>query len=443
MEKLRERAQSQGRGWFVFGVFFFFMLLHQADKLLIGPLTSQIIDTFKISYTKMGAVTTGALIVGAIAYPLWGYLYDRYARPKLLALDSFLWGATTWLNAIAPNFSMFIVTRASTGIDDSSYPGIYSLISDYFAPKVRGKVYGFLQVTQPIGYLIGMALALVLGGVIGWRKIFYITGALGIILAFIIFFGVKDIPRGKSEPELEGVGGEGLGKFHFEWKTALGLFKKKSLVILFVQGFFGVFPWNVITYWLFTYMEKERGYDEGTMLVTMIPAVLLLAAGYPLGGILGDRLFKRTLRGRAIVGAVGVVIGAVLMQITIGVPAQSTLTFGIMLCATAVFIPFASPNVLSIVYDVTEPEIRSTANATQAFIESIGSALAPLIAGIIADQTSLKDAILIICTSTWAICFLFFIVAAVLVPKDIKTLREKLALRASSMSGGQTSSAER
>ncbi len=427
-----------GHRWFVFGVFFFFMLLHQADKLLIGPLTSQIIDTFKISYTKMGAVTTGALIVGAIAYPLWGYLYDRYARPKLLALASFLWGATTWLNAIAPTFSAFIVTRASTGIDDSSYPGIYSLISDYFAPKVRGKIYGFLQVTQPIGYLIGMALALMLGGVLGWRKIFYLTGALGVLLAIVIFFGVKDVPRGKSEPELQDVGGEGLGKFHFEWKTAFGLFKKPSLVILFVQGFFGVFPWNVITYWLFTYMERERGYDEGTMLITMVPAVLLLAAGYPLGGVLGDRLFRKTPRGRAIVGAIGVVIGMILMQITINVPAQSTLTFGIMLCVTAIFIPFASPNVISIVYDVTEPEIRSTANATQSFIESIGSAMAPLIAGIIADHTSLKDAILIICTSTWAICFVFFIVAAILVPKDIAALRDKLAKRASIIAGPST-----
>ncbi len=59
-----------------FWIMFCFMLLHQADKLLIGPLTTQIMDTFKISYTQMGAVTTGALIVGAIFYPLWGWLYE-------------------------------------------------------------------------------------------------------------------------------------------------------------------------------------------------------------------------------------------------------------------------------------------------------------------------------------------------------------------------------
>ncbi len=35
--------------WLVIGIFFAFMLLHQADKLLIGPLTTPIMDTFKIS----------------------------------------------------------------------------------------------------------------------------------------------------------------------------------------------------------------------------------------------------------------------------------------------------------------------------------------------------------------------------------------------------------
>ena len=34
--------------WFVVAVFFFFMLLHQADKLLIGPLTTPIMKEFGI-----------------------------------------------------------------------------------------------------------------------------------------------------------------------------------------------------------------------------------------------------------------------------------------------------------------------------------------------------------------------------------------------------------
>ena len=124
--------------WFVVAVFFLFMLLHQSDKLLIGPLTTPIMETFGIDEVQMGAVFTGALLLGAILYPLWGYLYDRFARAKLLALASFIWGSTTWLSAVAPTYPTFLVTRATTGIDDSSYPGIFSLISDYFGPDMRG-----------------------------------------------------------------------------------------------------------------------------------------------------------------------------------------------------------------------------------------------------------------------------------------------------------------
>jgi hypothetical protein len=59
------KTQSRYR-WFVVGIFFVFMLLHQYDKSLIGPLTTPIMEQFKISHTQMRRVSTGALIVGAI-----------------------------------------------------------------------------------------------------------------------------------------------------------------------------------------------------------------------------------------------------------------------------------------------------------------------------------------------------------------------------------------
>jgi MFS family permease len=414
--------------WLVVGIFFSFMLLHQADKLLIGPLTTPIMDTFRINEVQMGLVSSGAVLVGAIFYPLWGYLYDRYARAKLLALAALIWGATTWFGAIAPTFPLFMVTRASTGIDDSSYPGLYSLVADYFGPKVRGRVYGLLHVTSPIGYLMGMVLALMLGGAIGWRGVFYITGSLGVVISAAIFFAVKEVPRGCSEPEMAGL--EQVGKYEFNWKTVRGLFHKPSLVLLFVQGFFGAFPWQVITFWFFRYLEKERGYTSNEVLITMVIAVLIMAAGYPLGGWIGDTLFRRTARGRLIVATLGVAAGAVLLFLTLNVPLGNKPMFLGMMSVSALFIPFASANVLSTVYDVTLPEVRSTANAVQSFIEQIGSAVAPTLAGLIAITSTLKDAILVICLSTWILCVLAFLAAIYLVPRDIRGLRKQLRERA-------------
>jgi MFS family permease len=419
---------SSNYRWFVVVIFFFFVLLHQADKLLIGPLTENIIKDFHITMTQMGAVSMGAMIVGAIFYPIWGYLYDRYSRPKLLALASLIWGSTTWLNAIAPNYSTFLVTRSSTGIDDSSYPGLYSLVSDYFGPKMRGKVYGLLQFTQPLGYLVGMVLGLILGGMIGWRGIFYITGSLGVVMAAVIFFGVRDVPRGQSEPEMADF--DVTGHYQFNWKTARDLFKKPSLLLLFTQGFFGVFPWNAITIWFFYYLGSERGFSSTTQLIVMVIAVLILAAGYPIGGSLGDYFFKRDRRGRLFVSMIGVFLGAFFLWFTLNVPNENVLLFTILLGCTAIFMPFASPNVISTVYDVTLPEVRSTAVSVQYFIESIGAATAPLIIGLIADQTTLKNAFLLICISTWLLCAVFFFFTTLFIGKDINTLRGEMSHRA-------------
>jgi MFS family permease len=421
--------------WLVVSLFFAFILLHQADKLLISPLTTPIMETFGINEAQMGAVFTGALLVSAILYPVWGYLYDRYARPKLLALASAIWGATTWLSAIAPTYPTFLVSRASTGIDDSSYPGLYSLIADYFGPSMRGKVYGLLQLGMPLGYMIGLFAATMLSGVVGWRGVFYITGTLGLVLALLIYLKVREAPRGKAEPELEEL--EKIGIYRFDKNIAVGLFRKRSLLLLFAQGFFGVFPWNVITYWFFRYLETERHYTENAVLMTMIPAVLVLALGYFVGGSLGDFVFKRTPRGRLLVSTAAVLLGAILLFFTMNIPVDNQGLFLIMLLATALFIPFASPNVISSVYDITLPEVRSTALAVQYFIENAGAALAPFLAGLIAVRSSLHDAILIICIAAWVIDSILFAVAAYLVPEDIKTLRTQLAERAEQERAGQ------
>lgn len=414
--------------WFVFAVFFLFMLLHQSDKLLIGPLTTPIMEAFQIDEVQMGWVFTGALLVGAVLFPLWGYLYDRFARSKLLALASFIWGSTTWLSAIAPTFPLFLASRASTGIDDSSYPGLYSLMSDYFGPAIRGKVYGLLQLTQPLGYMIGLLVATLLGGALGWRGVFYITGSLGLVLSIIILLAVRDLPRGRSEPELADL--EQIGIYRFDKRVALGLFRKRSLLLLFAQGFVGVFPWNVITFWFFRYLETERNYDSGAVLLTMAPAVLVLASGYFVGGALGDFFFKRTPRGRVLVSMFGVLSGALLLILTLSVPLENQGLFMVALMVTALFIPFASPNVISTVYDITPPEVRSTALAIQYFIEDGGAALAPLMAGFIARDASLHTAILVICVTAWLLGSVFLGFTAWLVPKDIAALRAQMRARA-------------
>ena len=428
-------AQKRSRyRWFVVAIFFFFMLLHQTDKLMIGSMQVPVSETFGIGNREWGFINSGALIVATILYPIWGYLYDRYARAKLLALASAIWGATTWLSSIVRTYPAFLGTRASTGVDDSSYPGLYTLVADYFGPNMRGKVYGILQLAQPIGYLLGMILALIVAPMIGgWRSVFYITGSLGIVIALFIYFGVKDMPRGKAEPEFEKLDEKEMKHFHFSWGEAKEIFKKKTMWFIFAQGFAGQFPWNVITFFFFGYLMTVRGYDNDAVLVTMAPVILILAMGYFIGGSLGDVLFKRTKKGRIIVASIGVLMGAIFLYFAMTTPIEARTQFFIFMCLTAIFMPLSSANVIATVYDITVPEVRSTAQATEYFVENTGAAFAPAITGILAEAIGLSTAITVLCLTAWILCFFLYMGALFFIDSDIKTLRDQMAKRAEAM----------
>ena len=425
--------QNSRYRWFVVGVFFFFMLLHQTDKLMIGSLQVEISETFGLDDFRWGLINSGALAVATVLYPLWGYLYDRYARARLLALASFIWGATTWLNAIVRTYTGFLITRASTGIDDSSYPGIFTLIADYFGPNLRGKVYGVLQLAQPLGFLAGLILGQVVAPMIGgWRSVFYITGGLGLVVALLIYFGVKEMPRGKAEPEFENL--PEMATFRFSWAEAKEIFKKPTMWFVFLQGFAGVFPWNVIIFFFFGYLETERGYDSNAIIGTMAPVILILAAGYFVGGYLGDLLFKYTKKGRILISIAGVLLGAVFIYLAMTTPLDRPNQFFLFMCLTAIFMPLSSANVIATVYDVTVPEVRSTAQAIEYFIENSGAVAAPALTGaIIVASGDRTFAILSICVVAWLLCSVFYLGALFTIDKDTKVLRAQMAERAKSV----------
>jgi len=97
---------------------------------------------------------------------------------------------------------------------------------------------------------------------------------------------------------------------------------------------------------------------------------------------------------------------------------------------TAVFMPLSSPNVVATVYDITVPEVRSTAQAVEYFVENIGAAFAPILAGSISLVFGKGNAILWVCIIAWGLCFLFYLGALLTVDTDIHMLRSQMEQRA-------------
>ncbi len=80
------------------------------------------------------------------------------------------------------------------------------------------------------GLVLATTVAVPLGG-----EISFITGGLGILLSVLIFFGVKDIKRGSSEPEFENI--ENVEHYKFEWHKVKDVLKKIFLIYVFTRIF--------------------------------------------------------------------------------------------------------------------------------------------------------------------------------------------------------------
>jgi len=416
-------------GWFVATVLFLFRSFHTGDQFVISVVLPQILDEFQISYTSAGLIFTATFFMALALYPVWGYLYDRYSRKALIAISGIIWGITTWMNTVPRTFSGFFATRTLTGIDDTPPSGMNSLVSDYFPPNSRGKALGLINASSAFGALIGTILGVVIGYATGWRILFYITGGIGIAVALLVWFTVKDVARGSSEPELAGLQIKD-STYRINVKEYISLVKRKSLLFLNLQGFFGVFPWQVLQAWFFTYMMKERNFNEVTALLVMLVLLVTMVIGNIVGGLLGDALFKKDLRGRAVVGAVTVFLSAVTIYWTIMWPKQDVIGFTVVGAITAFILPMAGPNVSAAVTDVVEPEARSSGDALLRIFEYGGSSAAPLISGYLADTFGLGMGILYVSFTTWIFCGILFTILAFVIPKDILGLRKRMSERA-------------
>jgi len=341
---------------------------------------------------------------------------------------SVIWGATTWLSALARNFVELVFTRASTGVDNAATPGFYSLISDYYPPEKRGSAIGKVGAAIPLGTIIGTLIGGFIGIVYGWRTAFMLMAVPGFILAVIIWFFVKEVPRGRAEPELAHF--ETITPYTINKELAVQLLRRRSLILLYLQGFFGVFPWQVVSFWIFAYIVTVRGLSENLATIAMMIWLIAMALGYPTGGALGDRFFKRSSRGRVLVSTIVVFLSALLIYVAFSRPFDDFMGFIILAAVAAFIMPQAAANVVATTQDITEPEGRSVALAILGVFENSGSALSPLIAGYIADLYGLHIACLSICVVTWLLCGVFFVALSLKIAEDVQRLRSLMDKRA-------------
>ena len=185
------------------------------DRQILTILAEDLKADLNISDSDIGFLygTAFAVFYSVVGIPM-GKLADTWNRKNLISLGLAFWSLMTFLSGTAKSFLSLSIYRFGVGIGESSAsPASYSLLSDYFSPKVRATVISIYA----SGLYIGSGIGIFLGGLIvdnwneafpiiteapfglkGWQVAFMAVGLPGILLA-LLTWQIKEPPRGLSE----------------------------------------------------------------------------------------------------------------------------------------------------------------------------------------------------------------------------------------------------
>jgi MFS family permease len=388
-----------------------------------------------LSYTNLGVIGTIRNILQSITAPLWGYAADRLSRKGVIVLGTGLWGIWTLLCGLSQGYGQLLVLRAISGIGlGCLMPATFSLISDTFPPRRRGRALGILEGMGVLGIVIGtLALGLVATPTL-WRWGFVMLGASSVLSGLLVWWLVEEPVRGAAEPELAGkITEEGAEQYRAKLSDLPRVLSIPTIWVAIAQGLAGTMPWVVMGLYMITWLVNERGFEGQSATVAFAAIVVGTAISNVVGGFLGDWAEGRSPRyGRPFVGQVSILSGIPLSYVLFtqtanwSLGAIMALSFG-----TALLISWTGKGSKEpMMQGVTPPELRASAFALVTFIESGFAAGAAFIAGALADRIGFTPALLWTIPFPWLICGLLYSLFYWAYPRDSAKLRALMARRA-------------
>jgi MFS family permease len=446
-----------------------FVILASLDNVAIGlvpPLYTPISRNFGVPEGAIALVTALSYLVTAIVAVGWAYVGDRANRKALLMVGTLLWAAGTGGSALVSGYPAFLAMQllAAFGLGAVGSVG-FSVVSDLISPKRRGLVMSLFGLSQGVGTLVGTLL----GGALGagdWRRPFEVLTGVG-VAATVAYLFTYDIRRGQSEPELAGLFAAGGEYEHRISRADLPrILARRSNVWLVLQGLTAQVTFGSLV-WLPRLIQAKaqaQGYPEKTAIqVGSMFATLFMLGGVLsiLGGLIGDRLQRRTPRGRALVAAVGILAGIPFYVIVFFLPLHLTVsknadTGGIagavlasVITEPTVAVSFVcallalaltsanSPNWFALLADVNPPEHRGTVYSLGNLANGVGRAAGNGLVGAVFQALARALPPPVNYATGLALFQVFFIPTGVMywlasrtVPADIDTVRELLRERA-------------
>ena len=386
---------EEGRTYrfYVLGILTLSGMFNIADRLILSILLEDIKKDFLFTDTQIGLITG---IAFTLFYVIFGipiaWLADRKNRKTIIALSLASWSLMTALCGAATGFWSLFLARMGVGIGESgSGPAGLSLLSDYFRKHELGRAMGF----STLGATVGTAVGLMAGGyfaqLLGWRLAFVMLGIPGILLALILYFTVKEPPRGRYYPgAVKTIANERFGEALKSWfKTIRSLAANRLYVGVTLAYACMIVIGYAFATWLAAIMLRNFNVSVGD--VGFYLGLAFLLGGLPgpiIGGFLTDYLVGINPRWRAWLPAI-----ATFLCLPIYYLCLTSTSFwwflGIFSCGYLVFL-IAQPPTISLLQLSVRPDQRAMAVAVgMLFNNLIGQALGSYLVG--ATSTSLAE----------------------------------------------------
>jgi len=346
----------------------------------LSPVLIPIREEFGLTYAEAGLI--GSALFYAYAGMLFpaGYIGDRLGRKIVLVICTFWWAVASCMTGLANSFSTLVLFRFLTGIGQGSYFSNDRPIISAYTP--REKV-GLGQGVSFIGLGTGMCLGYILAGFIsallGWRYVFFLFSIPSFVAAVLILKIIK-------EPEYRGPRIDTTHRTEIRFSM---VFKKRDLWMLYIGGIPAIYAVWMAGTWV-PAMFKELGVES--LAISSLLASLLGISSIPgliITGYLSDRMVKRTLGRKGLIGIEFLLMGLFMFLMGWAVRQHwSALTAAFIIFCFGFFAWGCWAPFYALVADIVPEEVQGTCYGLTNSINFIGSLIAPPLTGWIKDVTS-------------------------------------------------------
>jgi MFS transporter, ACS family, glucarate transporter len=299
--------------WLIIATLFVITTINYADRATFSIAGQSASKELGLDAVAMGYIMSAfawAYVLGQIP---GGALLDRFGSKKIYTAALVLWSFFTLLQGFAGIFTGFAAAAALfamrflVGLAESpSFPANARIVAAWFPGSERGTASAIFNSAQ---YFSLVAFAPLMGWLahsFGWRSVFLVMGAVGIVAAFffvkLIHSPVEHPAINKAEFDYIEAGG-GLVRMEdktanagaaFTWANVRQVLTSRMLLGVYI----GQYCINVLTYffvtWFPIYLVKARGLSILQAGFTAALPALCGFAGGLLGGMISDHLLKKT-----------------------------------------------------------------------------------------------------------------------------------------------------